>query len=177
MKAILTPSHGQASVEHGLSVNKSVLKVNTTEESIASKKLVRDHMIANKLEPHTVPISNQLIGSVSCAHQSYKESLLTAEKAKENDRISNEKRIVLEEINAVSSKCVDLQNTSKTLDEEFIVCIIKNAEKKNYLNLVIKQNALKRRSEEAQAKLKKLQQALGILKEKRKKNEIKVTIE
>ena len=91
MKAILTLSHGQASVEHGLSVNKSVLKVNTTEESIASKKLVRDHMIANKLEAHTVPISNQLIRSVSCAHQSYKESLLTAEKAKENDRISNEK--------------------------------------------------------------------------------------
>ena len=38
--------------------------------------------------------------------------------------------ILLEEINAASSKCVDLQNTSKTQDEEFIVCIIKNAEKK-----------------------------------------------
>ena len=66
-----------------------------------------------------------------------------------------------------------MQNTSKTLDEEFIVCIIKNAEKKNDLNLVIKQNALKRRSEEAQAKLKKLQQALGILKEKREKKKMK----
>ena len=38
--------------------------------------------------------------------------------------------ILLEEINAASSKYVDLQNTSKTQDEEFIVCIIKNAEKK-----------------------------------------------
>ena len=107
MKVILTLSHGQASVERGFSINKSVLKVNITEESIVSKKMVRDHMIANKLEPHTVPISNQLIRSVSCARQSYKESLLAAEKAKENDRISNEKRILLEEINAVSSKCVD----------------------------------------------------------------------
>ena len=80
-------------------------------------------MIANKVKPHTVPISNQLIRSVSCAHQSYKESLLAAEKVKKNDRISNEKRILLEEVNAVSSKCVDLQNTTKTLDEEFIVCI------------------------------------------------------
>ena len=107
MKVILTLSHGQASVERGFSINKSVLKVNITEESIVSKKIVRGHMIANKLESHTVPISNQLIRSVSCARQSYKESLLAAEKAKENDRISNEKRILLEEINAVSSKCVD----------------------------------------------------------------------
>ena len=58
MKVILTLSHGQESVEHGFSINKSVLKVNITEESIVSKKLVRDHIIANKLEPHTVPISN-----------------------------------------------------------------------------------------------------------------------
>ena len=61
MKVILNPSHGQASVERGFSINKSVLNVNITEESIVSKKLVRDHMIANKLEPYTVPISNELI--------------------------------------------------------------------------------------------------------------------
>ena len=94
MKVILTPSHGLASVERGFTISKSVFKVNTTEESIASKKLVRDYMIENKLEPHTVPISNQLIRSVSCARQSYEESLLTAEKVKKNDRISNEKRIL-----------------------------------------------------------------------------------
>ena len=46
MKVILTLSHGKASVEHGFSINKSVLKVNITEESIVSKKLVRDHMVA-----------------------------------------------------------------------------------------------------------------------------------
>ena len=167
MKFILTLSHGQASVERGFSINKSVEKVNVTEESIVSKKLVRDHMIENELEPHTVPISNQLIRSVSCAHQSYKESLLAAKKAKENNRISNEKRVLLEEINAVSSKFVDLQNKSKTLDGEFIVCV-KNAGKKNVMNLVIKGNALKRRSEEAQTEL-KLREALGILEEKGKK--------
>ena len=168
MKVIWILSHGQASVGRGFSINKSVLKVNITEESIVSKKLVRDHIIANKLESHTVPISNQLICSVSCACQSCKESLLAAEKAKEKDRISNEKWILLEEISAVSSKCVDFQNTSKTLDEKFVV-FIKNAGKKNDMNLVIKGNAWKRRSEEAQTELKKLQEGLGILEERRKK--------
>ena len=97
--------------------------------------------------------------------------MLAAEKAKESNRISNEKRILLEEINAVSSKCVDLQNTSKTLDEEFIACI-KNAEKKNDMNLVIKGNALKRRSEEAQTELKKTAGSFRNFRRKEKKNEI-----
>ena len=61
-----------------------------------------------------------------------------------------------------------MQNTSKTLDEEFIVCI-KNAEKENDIYLVIKGSTLKRRSEKAQTELKKLQEVLGILEEKREK--------
>ena len=48
MKVISTLIHRQASTEPGFSINKSVLKVNITEESIASKKLVRDHMVVNK---------------------------------------------------------------------------------------------------------------------------------
>ena len=111
MKVILTLSHGQASVECGFSINKPVSKANISEESIETIENTRDHMVAKTLEPHTVPISNQLIRLVSCACQSYKENLLAAEKAKENDRISNEKRILLEEISAVSSKRVDLQDT------------------------------------------------------------------
>ena len=67
-------------------------------------------MIANELEAHNIPILNQLIRSVSCAHQSYKERLLAAEKVNKNDRISNENQILVEEISAVSSKCVDLEN-------------------------------------------------------------------
>ena len=59
-----------------------------------------------------------------------------------------------------------MANTSKALDEEFIVCI-KNVEKKNDMNLVIKGNVLKRRSEEAQTEL-KLPEALGILETKMK---------
>ena len=83
--------------------------------------------------------------------------------------ISNKKRILLEEINVVSCRCVDLQSTSKTLNEEFIVSI-KNAEKKNDVNLAIKGTALKRIREEAQTELKRLHEVLGILNEKRKKN-------
>ena len=70
-----------------------------------------------------------------------------------------------------------MQNTSKALDGEFIVCI-KTAEKKIDMNLVIKGNMLKSRSEEAQAEPKKLQEALGILEKTKKKKKMKeVTVE
>lgn len=47
VKVILTLSHGQASVERGFSINKSVLEVNMKAESIVARKLIRDHMIKN----------------------------------------------------------------------------------------------------------------------------------
>ena len=64
VKIILTLSHGQASVERGFSINKSLVKVNMKEETIVAKKIIRDYMLANSLKPHTVEISHKLI--LSC---------------------------------------------------------------------------------------------------------------
>ena len=46
---------------------------------------------------------------------------------------------------------------------------IKQVEEKNYITLVVKGNALKRRSEKAFEDAKKLQEAIVLLKEKRQK--------
>ena len=48
LKIILTLSHGQAAVGRGFSLDKSSLQYNIKEESIAAKKLVKDHPQANK---------------------------------------------------------------------------------------------------------------------------------
>ena len=64
VKIILTLSHGQASVERGFSINKSLVKVNMKEETIVAKKIIRDYMLANLLKPYTREISNKLI--LSC---------------------------------------------------------------------------------------------------------------
>ena len=75
---------------------------------------------------------------------------------------SNEKQTVLEEINGVNSKCADLQETSESRDEEFVLRV-KRAEKNNDMNLVVKPNTLKRSSNKAQNELKKLQESSGHL--------------
>ena len=54
LKIILILSHGQASVERSFSVNKSILGVNMKVESIVARKVIRDHMLSNKVQPHTI---------------------------------------------------------------------------------------------------------------------------
>ena len=44
LKMILTLSHGQASVERGFSINKSLLVENLSETSLISQKIVLDHL-------------------------------------------------------------------------------------------------------------------------------------
>ena len=47
---ILTISHGQAAVERGFSVGKFSLQVNIKEESVVAKRIVRDHLVATKID-------------------------------------------------------------------------------------------------------------------------------
>ena len=44
---ILTFSHGQADIERGFSQNKTVLQQNIKEDSISSKRIIKDHMLTN----------------------------------------------------------------------------------------------------------------------------------
>ena len=57
---ILTLSHGQADVERGFSQNKTLLQQNTKEDSISSETVIKDHMLANKLQPHCIEITNEI---------------------------------------------------------------------------------------------------------------------
>ena len=61
LKIVLTLSHGQAAVERSFSLGKSSLQTNITEESIIAKKIVRDHLLANKIELSSDQVPNKLI--------------------------------------------------------------------------------------------------------------------
>ena len=66
---------GQASVERGFSINKSLVKVNMKEETTVAKKIIRDCMLANLLKPHTVDISIKLILPCSTTIQKYRQHI------------------------------------------------------------------------------------------------------
>ena len=75
MKIILTLSNGQASAERSFNVNNTVINVNMSEDSIVAKKIIKDHMISDKLTPESVEITNKLLHSVSIARQKYGDQL------------------------------------------------------------------------------------------------------
>ena len=55
LKIMITLIHVQVAVGNAL------LNYNMIEDSIKAKKVIRDNMLSNGLEPHTIHISNQLI--------------------------------------------------------------------------------------------------------------------
>ena len=72
---LLTLSHGQSSVERGFSNNKSILKTNISAETVISKRLIKDHMLANRLKPHTIEILKLMIKAFRNTHAVYKAKL------------------------------------------------------------------------------------------------------
>ena len=166
LKVILTLSHNQAVVERGVSINNSLSIVNISEKSLVCKKLVKDHLLSNWQEAHTVPITNQLIRSVAKACQKYKESLEEERKRKKEDDLTKEKKVT-DEITVLVQQREKLQKLHENLDAEF-VSLMKQAEDKNDMTVVVKGDALKR-SEQALEDTKVLDESIELLKEKRQK--------
>ena len=54
-KIVFTLSHGQLSVERGFSLNKSVLADNISNQSIACRRIIKDHMLSNEVKPSKLP--------------------------------------------------------------------------------------------------------------------------
>ena len=165
---ILTLSHGQAAVERGFSLSNSLSIVNISEKSLVYKKLVKDYLLSNQQEAHSGPITNQLICSVAAAHQKYKESSKEKRKRKKEDNLTKEKKKVTDEITVLVQRHEKLQKLHENLDAEF-VSLMEQAEDKNDMTMVVKGNALKRRSEQALEDTKVLDESIELLKEMRQK--------
>ena len=70
---VLVISHGQASLERGFNTSKSISKVNLSEKSMVSRKMIIDYMQKkkNSLLPSTVELTNSFSKSLKCARQRY----------------------------------------------------------------------------------------------------------
>ena len=130
----LTSSHGQASVERGFIINKSLVKVNKKEETIVAKKITRDYVLANLLKPYTVEISNKLILSCSTASQKYRQHIEEAKRLTESNQRESGKQSLTNEINPYQKECDRLKETCQVLEKDF-VRLVKEGEEKNELIL------------------------------------------
>ena len=62
-------------LQRSFSVNNTVISVNMSEDFIVAKKIIKDHMVSNKLTRESVQITNKLLHSVLAARQKYGDQL------------------------------------------------------------------------------------------------------
>ena len=167
VKIALTLSHGQASVEHSSSLDKSVLNHNISEDSFVAKKAIKDHMLPNGLESQSVIISNELIRCVSGACQKYQDYLAQCKDEEKHLKLDQQNSILLKEMDKVTSKHDQLDKIHASLEADY-VNVIEMVESKMDLSYVSKVNALKRKAVDVKNDIKKLEETFSMLQEKRK---------
>ena len=91
--------HGQASIEKGFTLNKSILESNMKEESIVGRKPMRDHMLVHSPSPESFVITKPLITFCLSVHRKYQELLKSVKNVKEHEKVSNEMKNLMEEVN------------------------------------------------------------------------------
>ena len=77
---IVILSHEQADTERGFPPKKQNIK----EDSICSKRMTKDHKLANKLQPHSIEITNEMRKSVRAAKIRYAVYLEEEKKKNKN---------------------------------------------------------------------------------------------
>ena len=90
LKIILIMSHGQASVERGFSLNDSMKQTNIAPETIISKRLIKDYILANKITLDKVDITRDMTKAYTKSYMLYVQHL---EKERKEKFISEQARI------------------------------------------------------------------------------------
>ena len=130
LKLVLVISHGQASVKRGFNTNKSISKVNLSEKSMVSRKMIIDHMQKNSLLPSTIALTNKFIKSVKFARQRFHFDLEEQRKKAKSDLSNRQLDILNAEMKDLTQRKQLLVDPCKNLDNEFIQ-VIREAEEKN----------------------------------------------
>ena len=166
-------SQGQASVERGFNIKKSVNKVNISQDSVIARKLFIDHMQKKDLKPSNVELSSHLIRSVKASRQRYRTYLEEQKKVKGKSKKNDQIEILNAELKDAISKKERLLKVCKSLDDEFVELVLK-AEDKDDMSFVMKANGIKRKNEETSKNVSLLEEAIVIISEKKRgKHKIK----
>ena len=126
-------------------------------------------MNSHTLLPRSVPVTKSLFKSVRCSRQRYQEFLGEKESLRKQNAQCVQLAIIDREIEKVKDSISESIKINKNFDAEFLR-LSDEAEKKRNFELLSKGNAFKRKPQEKQDEASKLEKALQVLQEKRKKD-------
>ena len=96
-RELLLLSYGQASVEHGFSINKEISVENMAEQTLIAQRVIKDHLI-NVGGVTKVSLSKELLASASSARQTH-QTFLEEKRKKVEQRRGQKRAAVLEQLN------------------------------------------------------------------------------
>ena len=178
IEVVLTLSHGQAAVERNFSLGKSIVVDNISERTIKMKKVLKDHMYSNKLNPRSIVINKSMYASYKQSRVAYKMHLEEEKKKKvtsqntnqkATSQNTNQKAIIGEEINSVKMMITEKGKARCQLEKEAFAAMEESVKGKDTLTYAKKAVALKRSCEETKEEVASLEKTLSILEEKRAK--------
>ena len=126
-------------------------------------------MNSHTLLPRSVPITKSLFKSVRCSRQRYQEFLGEKESLRKQNAQCVQLAIIDRKIEKVKDSISESIKINKNFDAEFLR-LSDEAEKKRNFELLSKGNAFKRKPQEKQDEASKLEKALQVLQDKRKKD-------
>ena len=171
LQLIFMLSHGQAEVERGFSHNKSITKENMST-TFVSKLLIKDHMIANSLLPHSIEKNPVMLQHVRGARMQYGMYLQDQKKDTQKEKDNSQLQILLSEETELITKKEVIKNAQRKLDDEYFKSVALAEGKSDLVSitaLIKKANALKRKSDEQREELDKLDKALQCVSDKKRK--------
>ncbi|CAN7985972.1 unnamed protein product [Ixodes hexagonus] len=142
VKLLLVLSHGQATVERGLSVNRQVSVENLKDLSYVSQRIVCD-AVDKAGGVLNVPVTKELRTAVSAARKQY-TAYLEAEKKKQREDAKQAKRCCIdEEMDSMQKKKKKLEATIADLTAS-ADAYAEKAETENDLIYIVKSNSLRK---------------------------------
>ena len=156
LKIILTMSHGQASVERGFSINKSLLVENLSKESLISQRIIYDHMKVNDLQSHELEIMPALRKSVKSSRQQYGTYLEEQKRKGVQSEKSRKCKVIEEEIVEIKrrkSLLLDTINDLYTESDKYALDAESADSLQSMKSLVAKSNLFRASAKEKEAKI------------------------
>ena len=165
---MLTLSHGKAAVERNFSFGKSFVIDNISEACVISKKLIKDHVFANKLTAATIHVTKAMHNEYKPIRNMYEIHKEGEKKKKEKREKDSQRSLIRQKIDSLKLLLAEKLRTAHSLEAESFTGV-NEAETINDMGYVKKANSLKRSRDETKENITTLQKTLSILEEEKAK--------
>ena len=139
-------------------------------ESLTAKRIIKGHMLANKLKPHTIEITKPIVQAFRSDRQKYEVHLEEEKKKKQKSEAEVRAMHIAADIEKPRVTQKQKQKPVEIMKKEVIECMEKGEQNNAIcMSYVIKSNVLKRMSEEIKKEVELLEKEIVDLEEKKKK--------